>query len=370
MDPPEVLQRVVEQEHAGDEGEKVPLLAGARDHREAAVDHDQGDRGARADLRRREGQRGVLLRLLPGAGQARVLLLEAPLLVRFATEGLHHPVAEDALLQQRGELAGLRLPGAAVAAHFFAEAPERIERERDPDEAHRGQRRVEIERHRDERDDAKTAAHDGHRGLDQGVAHEEGVGGDTRHQIAARAARVEGIGEGQQVAVHVVAQVAHDAQADRCREVAVQKAEGGAQQGQPDDEADEHPEHPPVVVLEDVVEDALQQQGDGAVEGAEEHHRGDGDRHARLVGAQVDEEPPVGPAFPIVRGLVFRCRHGGSQVSPTPRQRARRPRCQPPASTPAAPRSQRGVHRGRRRLEPDLRDVPARARRSVAPGMR
>ena len=311
MDPPEVLQRVVEQEHAGDEGEEVPLLPRARDHREAAVDHHQGDRRARADLRRRERERGVRLGLLPGSGQPRVLRLEPLLLVRLAAEGLHDPVAEDALLQQRGEPAGLGLARAAVAAHLLAEAPERVERERQPDEAHRGQRRVEVEGRGHQRDDAEAPAHDGHRGLDEGVAHEERVGGDARHQIAARAAREEGFRERQQVAVHVVAQVAHDAQADRCREVAVQEAEGRAQQCQPDDQADEHPEHPPVVVVEDVVEDALQQQRDGAVESAEEHHRGDGDRHPRLVGAQVDEEPPVRPALPVLGQRAFRPCHDG-----------------------------------------------------------
>ena len=152
VDAAEVLQRLVEQEHPGDEGQELPLLARAADHREPAVDDDQRDRGAGRDLGGRERERGVLLGLLPGARQARVLRLEAAPLVLLAPEGLHDAVPEDRLLQQRGQAAGLALPLAAVAADLAAEAPERVERERQADEAEGGQHRVEPEGGGDERD--------------------------------------------------------------------------------------------------------------------------------------------------------------------------------------------------------------------------
>ena len=331
MDAAEVLQRLVEQEHPGDEGQELPLLARAADHGEPAVDDDQRDGGAGRDLGGGKGERGVLLGLLPGARHARVLALEAAPLVRLAPEGLHDAVPEDRLLQQRGQAAGLALPLAAVAAHLAPEAPERVERERQADEAEGRQDRVEPEGHGHERDDAETAAHDGHRGLDERVAHEDRVGGDPGDDVPAGAPREPRLRERQQMAVHVVAQVAHHAQADRGREVALQEAEGGAQQREAHDQPDEHPEHPLVAVVEDVVEDALEQQRDRAVERAEEHHREEREPHPAAVGAQVAEQAPVDPAA-LLGGRALGVRHRRSipECSSRPRRTLRGPECSPP----------------------------------------
>ena len=103
FDLAEPLERLVEEEHRGQEREKRALAAPAGDDAVAAVPDDAADREGREHLQRRRGEGLDHAGLHVEPIETPVLGLEALALVLLHAEGLHDAIALHGLLEERGE---------------------------------------------------------------------------------------------------------------------------------------------------------------------------------------------------------------------------------------------------------------------------